>query len=83
VRWLALALALASITCSQGTPSRCDRVCAREAQCADLLELEVDQAECVERCRELEKQSDTSRAVVEHAACVDQAKSCAAVFDCP
>jgi hypothetical protein len=83
VKALALAVALLAFTCSRGERSRCERICALEAECAETLELDVDRAECVEQCRELEKQSPTSARVDDHVACVERAKSCAAVVDCP
>jgi hypothetical protein len=68
--------------CTSRTRSRCDAICAREAECAEELRLEIDRAECIEACLALER-SDKGRAQVDrHAACVLRAEGCPAVLAC-
>ena len=68
--------------CSSRTRSRCDAICAREAECAEETRQEFDRAECVEACLALER-SDRGRAIVDrHAGCVLQAEGCPAVLQC-
>jgi hypothetical protein len=76
-------LILAGTTCS-ASRSRCEKVCAREAECADKLEIpDTDVPECVEACQALETDETTRKMVDEHIRCVNNAKSCAAIIDCP
>jgi hypothetical protein len=73
----------AGTTCSAGR-SRCEKVCAREAECAEKLQIpDTDVPECVEACQALETDDKTRAMVDEHIRCVNAAKSCAAVIDCP
>ena len=69
--------------CGRGRATSCDRVCAREAECAKELRLEGDRSECVQACVELERDPNVARALTAHVACVDRASSCQAVVDCP
>lgn len=81
---LLLAMALVAPACRNAKPSRCERVCDRQAQCASDLKQDQhnDEAECVEQCGKLER--DAKRAVDEHVACVDSAgNDCRAVLACP
>jgi hypothetical protein len=83
VRFAALAL-LVLTTCSTAGRSRCEKACRVEADCADETEAaEVDVGECVETCRELERAPETQAIVLSHVDCVEAAKGCAAILECP
>lgn len=79
------ALALVLATCHSGAGSRCERICHREAQCANELDLDydVDVGECTVECGKLEREPDLVRFVDDHVKCVDEAVSCRAVVECP
>lgn len=63
--------------------SRCERACAREAECAEKLELkDNDQGECVDACTTLERDPATQPLVERHVRCVSEAASCQAVVGC-
>lgn len=83
MRLVALVYFLAMTACSSGkTP--CEKACRVEADCAEEKEAaEVDVSECVETCRELERSPDTKKIVDDHVACVEQARGCDAILDCP
>ena len=81
MRGLVIAILLAA-ACSSRAKSRCDAICAREAECAEETRREFDRAECVEACLGLER-SDRGRSIVDrHAGCVLQAEGCPAVLQC-
>jgi hypothetical protein len=79
--WIAFAL-LVCAGCSRTPASRCERVCLREGECHDRMDLPgFNATECVEQCQDLERQAP--RVVEEHIACVDKQTTCAEVVECP
>jgi hypothetical protein len=80
------ALILCSLLAACGSPprSRCERVCARENQCAREAKPpeQFEWSECVEECSRLERDPALAPAVERHVACVDRAASCADVLRC-
>jgi hypothetical protein len=81
-----LAAALSAPACTERRGTRCETICKRESDCAEKLrrdDIEVDEAECVEKCRQLERDDDGKKAVADHAACVDGAADCNALLACP
>jgi hypothetical protein len=76
----------AFLACSGKRSERCEEVCQREADCAEELdddEYVVSRGECVRECNDLERQPDGPELVTQHVRCVDAAKSCRAVLQCP
>ena len=70
--------------CAEKRSERCERVCTREAECAERLDDEsYSKSECVEQCNDLERRSAGAKLVEGHVACVDGAADCAAVRACP
>lgn len=70
--------------CGGGRQNRCQRVCEKEARCAAELEADdVDEAECIAECKDLERDPELRRFVDQHLRCVEHAVSCRAVLDCP
>jgi hypothetical protein len=82
MRRLALAALLALAACSPRAPTRCERVCARAAECAEELEREHDRTECIEECASLERDPQLHAAVDRHVRCVMAARSCEQVLAC-
>ena len=81
---VAAILLLILTTCSTAGRSRCEQARRAEADCADETEAaEVDVGECVETCRELERTPETRAVVLSHTDCVEAAKGCAAILECP
>lgn len=79
-----LLLLLVPASCSLRPPSRCEVVCAREADCARLLRQELDSGECVQACAELDRDPKTQPDVERHVKCVQAAgDDCAAALECP
>ena len=82
----ALVVLVILLAASCGRPkSRCERTCARAAECARELKSEqgVDLSECVDECSKLDREPAMQRAVGEHVRCVDSAFACGQVLDCP
>ena len=80
--WLAIVSALGLAGCLSRSPSRCDRVCRREEDCAHELNLENDVAECVDACGNLEREPALQATVDRHVKCVDEAQDCETVLEC-
>ena len=81
---LVVLLALAAAGCARAPRSRCERVCKREAECAEQTSTpEVDVVACVDACAALERDAKGVRLVNRHVLCVDNAPSCATLIDCP
>jgi hypothetical protein len=81
-----LLFVLLAASCGTRPKSRCERVCAREHDCAQKLKRDgfvSDQGECEETCGQLERDPQTQRFVDVHVKCVDEAQACAQVLDCP
>jgi hypothetical protein len=81
----ALLFSVLAAACRDATPTRCERVCQREAQCLSKLNRDDphDVAECVEQCGKLERDPANVKQVDDHVACVDKAgSSCEAVVEC-
>ncbi len=82
VVWILCAIVAVCAGCSRTPRSRCERVCTREAECHDKMDLPgFNATECVEQCQELERQAQ--RLVEEHITCVDAKATCAEVVECP
>lgn len=83
VRLAAIVLLLGA--CTEPRSETCRSVCAREAECHEELETEenLDEGECLDACAALERDDKTQAIVATHAACVQEATSCAQVVDCP
>jgi hypothetical protein len=84
-----LAGLLAACACSRPRSTRCEQVCAREAECAEQLreeggrdEPKVDRAECVEACNVLDRDTEGAGLVRRHLDCVTKAADCRAVLNC-
>lgn len=77
-----LAIAAVQSGCEGRTPSRCQRTCAREAECAEQLGRKVDRLECLEYCSALDRAQAGAAAVERHIACVDEAPSCELALAC-
>ncbi len=88
-RFAPLLLLVVIVSCKDASKrTRCERVCAREADCAASTHaekpVEVDYGECVDMCNKLERDPALVKGIDEHVACVDRAgDSCPAVLDCP
>lgn len=79
----ALALLVVGVgACSDASRSRCERICTREAGCAEELRVENDRLECIEACVMLEREPATRTLIMAHVACVDEAAGCAQVMAC-
>lgn len=66
--------------------SRCEKICAREQECAERLGrngARFDEGECVEQCSQLERLPKAVPALEAHARCVADAPGCAQVLECP
>jgi hypothetical protein len=85
---LTLAILAGAPACSEPRSSRCETICRREADCAEQasaapeVEVEVDEGECVEQCRRLERDPDGATLVEAHARCLTAAPTCQAVLAC-
>ena len=79
---LAITVGVALAGCSDASRSRCDRICSREAGCAEELKRESDRLECIEACVALEHEPATRAVLMRHVSCVDEAGTCAQVLAC-
>lgn len=77
-----LAVTVGLAACSDASRTRCDRICSREAGCAEELKRESDRLECIEACVALEHEPATRAVLMRHVSCVDEAGSCAQVLAC-
>ena len=91
-RLLALLLLAAAACSSDGTSSKCEEVCRREASCVDKVNDEsveedeeqnrFDQSECVAACYALSRDEVGKKLVEKHQECAAKAKDCAALLQC-
>jgi hypothetical protein len=81
---LAAILLLLAAACTEPRSATCRSVCAREAECDEELDSQenFDEGECLDACAALERDDQTQLQVEQHAACVREATTCAAVADC-
>jgi len=79
-----IVLLAAAAACTEPRSATCRSVCAREAECHEELDTEenFDEGECLDACAALERDAYTQVIVEQHAECVREAASCAAVVDC-
>lgn len=82
--WVALALVVALVGCTQPRSLRCKQVCAREYECATSTSSPVpfDEKECEAACGALEADSDSVSKVQAHYECVMRQQACPAVLEC-
>lgn len=80
----AFLIAATAAACNSPQQSRCERVCAREEECAtEEKDSTNDVGECIDECTRLERDPQLVSSVDSHVACVDSARSCAVVLSCP
>ena len=79
-----LALVLLLVACAPRAKTRCEEVCAREAQCAAQLHVaDGEYSECADVCQQLERDPNARTLIEEHVACVKRAATCHAALACP
>lgn len=74
------------VGCSNGASPRCEKMCKREAECAEELSksesFKFDQDECVRACVVLERDTASKLRVDEHEKCAQAASTCEELFEC-
>jgi hypothetical protein len=89
---LAVVVVVGASGCSRQQSQRCEDVCQRARDCAELMEEDqpagaapyrVSRSECVEACNQLERHPQGAQQVAHHVRCVGAAgDDCAAVLAC-
>ena len=85
-RLVMFAALLGLLGCTQPKSARCRNLCAREAECVELVKREAetsfDEKQCVAACAVIEAEPKATQNVAAHEQCMAKATDCNAVLNC-